>query len=123
MKLTYEAPFLRHFTAHLEPVEAPVRLTGRHLSQGILRDGATPYAVYVERRYDDETCAADAPHHAIESSSSTAIIPCEVTQYKHHTPSTRASMLVRQSENPMPMSVANNSNPRRRTSARTPIRK
>ena len=27
MQLTYEAPFLRHFTAHLEPVEAaqPVR--------------------------------------------------------------------------------------------------
>jgi tyrosine phenol-lyase len=24
MKLTYQAPFLRHFTAHLEPVEAPV---------------------------------------------------------------------------------------------------
>ena len=25
MKLTYEAPFLRHFTAHLEPVEALVQ--------------------------------------------------------------------------------------------------
>jgi len=24
MRLTYEAPFLRHFTAHLEPVEAAV---------------------------------------------------------------------------------------------------
>jgi tryptophanase len=24
MKLTYEAPFLRHFTAHLEPLEAVV---------------------------------------------------------------------------------------------------
>ena len=24
MKLTYQAPFLRHFTAHLEPVEALV---------------------------------------------------------------------------------------------------
>ncbi len=22
MRLTYEAPFLRHFTAHLEPIEA-----------------------------------------------------------------------------------------------------
>jgi hypothetical protein len=24
MKLTYQAPFLRHFTAHLEPVEEAV---------------------------------------------------------------------------------------------------
>jgi tryptophanase len=28
MKLTYQAPFLRHFTAHLEPLEAPVMQPG-----------------------------------------------------------------------------------------------
>src|ERR1039457_3182178 len=59
--------------------------------------------------------------HASASSVSTAIIPCEITQYRHHTPRTRASMFVKYKANPIPIRMHTSNSPRRRINPKTPI--
>ena len=64
MRLTYEAPFLRHFTAHLEPVGVKTDLTvigGDAENQYCARTCGHCNETFVSQPADDVTFKAHAP--------------------------------------------------------------